>query len=78
MQRHNNKRVCFAVSRPGSHIPCGVIPKVFKKWYSQLPYLSGQHGRDGVENKPASSTVVSLGKALDGMPSSFCGRAKAV
>ena len=33
-----------------------------------------QHTRDSVENRPASSLVVSLGKALNGMPSSLCGR----
>ena len=27
-----------------------------------------------MENKPASLLVVSLGKALNGMPSSLCGR----
>ena len=30
--------------------------------------------RDSVENKPASLLVVSLGKALNGMPPSLCGR----
>ena len=33
-----------------------------------------QHTRDSVENKPESSLVVSLGKTLNGMPSSLCGR----
>ena len=33
-----------------------------------------QHIRDSVENKPASLLVVSLGKALNGMPPSLCGR----
>ena len=32
--------VPFAVSRPGVHSPCQVIPKDFKKWYSQLPCLA--------------------------------------
>ena len=36
--------------------------------------LGAQHIRDSVENKPASFFVVSLGKALDGMPPSLCGR----
>ena len=36
--------------------------------------LDAQHIRDSVENKPASLLVVSLGKALNGMPPSLCGR----
>ena len=36
--------------------------------------LGAQHIRDSVENKPASLLVVSLGKALNGMPPSLCGR----
>ena len=37
-------------------------------------YLFGaQHIRDSVENKPASLLVVSLGKALNGMPLSLYG-----
>ena len=36
--------------------------------------LGAQHIRDIVENKPASLLVVSLGKALNGMPQSLCGR----
>ena len=36
--------------------------------------LGTEHKRDGVENKPASLLVVSLGKALNGMPPSLCGR----
>ena len=40
--------------------------------YSSL--LGAQHIRDSVENKPASLLVVSLGKALNGMPPSLCGR----
>ena len=36
--------------------------------------LGSQHIRESVENKPASSLVVSLGKALNGMPPSLCGR----
>ena len=51
-----------------------VIPKDFKKWYSQLPCLALSIKRDNVENKPASLLVVSLGKALNGMPPPLCGR----
>ena len=36
--------------------------------------LGAQHIRDSVENKPASLPVVYLGKALNGMPPSLCGR----
>ena len=36
--------------------------------------LGAQHIRDNVENKPASILVVSLGKALNGMPSFLCSR----
>ena len=36
--------------------------------------LGAQHIRDSVENKPASLLVVSLDKALNGMPPSLCGR----
>ena len=36
--------------------------------------LDAQHESDSVENKPASSLVVPLGKALSGIPSSWCGR----
>ena len=36
--------------------------------------LGAQHIKDSVENKLASLLVVSLGKALNGMPPSLCGR----
>ena len=36
--------------------------------------LSDQHKRDSVENKPANLLVVSLGKSLNGMPTSSCAR----
>ena len=36
--------------------------------------LGAQHIRDSAENKPASLLVVSLGKALNGMPPFLCGR----
>ena len=46
-----------------------------QKFYHFAPFLLGaQHIRDSVENKPASLLVVSLGKALNGMPPSLCGR----
>ena len=36
--------------------------------------LGAQQNRDRVENKPVSLLVVALGKALNGMPPSLCGR----
>ena len=36
--------------------------------------LDAQHKKNSVENKPASSLVVSLGKTLNGMPPSLWGR----
>ena len=36
--------------------------------------FGAQQNRDSVENKPASLLVVSLVKALNGMPPSLCGK----
>ena len=36
--------------------------------------LGAQQNKDSVENRPASLLVVSLGKALNGMHTSLCGR----
>ena len=36
--------------------------------------LGAKQNRDSVENKPASLLIVSLGKALNEMPPSLCGR----
>ena len=36
--------------------------------------LDIQHLKDSVKNKPASLVVVPLGKALNGIPPSQCGR----
>ena len=36
--------------------------------------LGTQHLVEVVENKPASSLVVSLGKTINGMPPPLCGR----
>ena len=41
---------------------------------STASLLGAQHIRDSVENKPASFLVVSLGKTLNGMPPSLCGK----
>ena len=48
--------------------------KTFKKMVFTASLLGARHIRDSVENKPASFLVVSLGKALNGMPHSLCGR----
>ena len=50
------------------------MPKDFKKMVFTASLLGAQHIRDSVENKPASFLVVFLGKALNGMPPSLCGR----
>ena len=39
---------------------------------STAPLLGAWHLGEVVENKPASSVVVSLGKALNGTPPPFC------
>ena len=45
------------------------------KWNSdQTPVLGAQHIRDSAEKKQAKSLTVSLGKALNGILSSLCGR----
>ena len=65
----------FAVGRPGVHSLSRVIPEDFKKWYSQLFCLALSIKKwDSMENKPASSLVMSLGKALNGTPPPLCGR----
>ena len=50
--------------------------KTLKNGIHSFPaWLSAPKGwRPSVENKPASLLVVSLGKALNGMPPSLCGR----
>ena len=46
----------------------------YQKMVFTASLLGAQHIRDSVKNKPASLLVVSLGKALNGMPPSLCGR----
>ena len=41
---------------------------------STASLLGARHLGEVVENKPASSLVVSLGKALNGTPRPLCGR----
>ena len=64
----------FIVGRSGVYFPSRVIPKDFKKSYSQLPCLALSTKRDSVENKPASLFVVSLSKTLNEMSPSLCGK----
>ena len=47
--------------------------KTLKNGIHSFPAWRSAH-KDSVENKPASFLVVSLGKALNGMPPSLCGR----
>ena len=61
------------VGRPGVYYPCRVIPKDFKNGIHNF-LLGARHLGEVVENKPASSLVVSLGKALSGTPPLLCGR----
>ena len=48
--------------------------KTLKKMVFTAFLLGAQHNRDSVENKPTRLLVVSLGKALNGMPPFSCGR----
>ena len=66
--------VRFAVGRAGVHSPCRVIPKDFKKVVFTASLLGAWHLWKVVDNKPTSSLVVSLGKALNGTPPPLCGR----
>ena len=54
-------------------IPSRVKPMTFNL-VSTASLLDAQHYRDSVENKPASLLVEPLGKALGGIPPSWCGR----
>ena len=60
-------------------VDLGFISQVelYKKTLKMIftAFLHGaQHKRDSVENKPTSSLDVSLGKRLNAMPPSLCGR----
>ena len=59
-------------------VDSGLIPSRVKLMTLKLLFtaslLNAQHERDSVENKPASLFVVPLGKALNGIPPSWCGR----
>ena len=49
----SGESVRIGVGRPGIHSLSRVIPKDFKKWYSQLPCLALSIKRDNVKNKLA-------------------------
>ena len=59
-------------------VDLGLIPSRVKPMTVKLVFtaslLDVQHYRDSVENKPTSLLVVPLGKALSGIPPSWCGR----
>ena len=52
--------------------------KTIKNGIHSFPAWRSAYKRDSVENKPASLLVVFLGKALNGMPPSLCGRQMAL
>ena len=52
-------------------IPCRVKPMAVKLVFT-ASLLDAQQQRDSGENKPASSLVVPLGKALSGIFPSWC------
>ena len=52
----------------GGSFPLSSHTKRLYKMVSTASLLGAQHLREVVENKPASSLGVSLGKALNGMP----------
>ena len=55
-------------------IPLFELTKRLLKMVSIASPLGDRHSKDVLENKPASSLVVFLGKALNGTPPSLCGR----
>ena len=59
-------------------VDSGLIPSRVKPMTIKLVFtaslLDAEHERDSVKNKPASLLVVPLGKALSGIPPSWCGR----
>ena len=80
VKRQSNRRDGVVVTAYASQlVDLGFIflvesyQKTLKNGIHSFPAWRSAH-RDSVENKPASSLVVSLGKALNGMPPSLCGR----
>ena len=59
-------------------VDLGLIPSRVKLMTLKLVFtaslLNAQNESDSVKNKPASLLVVSLGRALSGIPPSWCGR----
>ena len=52
----------------------GLIKTLKMEWYPQLSCLALSTRETALENKPASLLVMFLGKALNGMLPSLCGR----
>ena len=69
-----SERVRFAVGIPGVSFPLSSHTERLLKIVSTTSLFDGRHLGEVVENKPASSLFVSLGKALNGMPPLLCGR----
>ena len=76
----SNRRDGVVVRASASQsVDLGFIPlvesyqKTLKNGIYSFP-VGARHLWEVVENKPASSLVVSLGKALNGMPPPLCGR----
>ena len=59
-------------------VDLGLIPSRIKPMTLKLLFtaflLDAKHSRDSVKNKPASLLVMPLGKTLNGIPPSWCGR----
>ena len=67
-------RACASGAVDFGLIPSRVKPMTLKLVFA-ASLLDVQHQiRDSVKNKPASSLVAQLGKALSGIPSSWCDR----
>ena len=67
------KSVDHVSGRPGFDCLIG-SNQGLKNWYSHLSLLGAQHLRESVKTKPVISLVVSLGKALNGIPPPLSGR----
>ena len=86
VQAYNNAAI-IDLALPGVVVRAFVLQSVDLGFISQVEscqktFKNGIHSfpawrsanRDSVENKPYSLLVVFLGKTLNGMPSSLCGR----
>ena len=63
-----------SASQTRGSFPLSSHTKRLQKMVSTASLLGARHLWEVVENKPASSFVVSLGKALNRTPPPFCGR----